>query len=93
MEKEEKLIEEIDELLNSLSPEIKVEAESILKGERGLMPITSNKIDIVWAHKCGYGRKAVLSVTDDGRKEFEKVHALCKKQYEFMKMQEDKTEE
>ena len=82
---EERLTKEIEDLLNSLSPEIRVEAESILKGERGLMPITSNNIEIVWVHPCGYGRKAELNVTDEGRKEFEKVNAMCKKQFEFMK--------
>jgi hypothetical protein len=87
---EEKLVEEIENLLNSLSPEIKAEAKSILKGERGLMSVTSNNIEIVWVHPCGYGRKVKLHVTDEGRKEFEKVNAMCRKQFDFIKKKQER---
>lgn len=85
MDKEEKLIKEIEKTLELLSKEVREEAKDILKGEKGIMPVNSNQIEIVWVHPCGYGRKSILTVNAEGRKEFEKVEALCKKQYELMK--------
>lgn len=81
MSEEKELKEEIERLMKELSPEVRAEAESILYGKSGLMPITSNRIEIVWVHPCGYGRKAVLCVTNEGKKEFERVMELCKKKY------------
>jgi hypothetical protein len=85
---EEELVKEMQILLDSLSPEIRREAESIVKGERGLMPINSNQIKIVWVHPCGYGREAILTVDEDGRKQFERVYWFLKKQYNFMREKE-----
>jgi len=52
------------------------------------MPVLSNKIQIVWVHPFGYGREAILTVDNEGRKQFEKVNELCKKQYDLMKEEE-----
>ena len=69
------------DLLNSLSPEIKEEVIPILKGEKGLMPILSNKIEIVWVNPWGLGRKAILEVDNEGREEFERVNDFLRKRF------------
>ena len=59
--------------------------KDILAGRKGLMPITSNKITIVWVHSCGHGRMVELDVDDEGRKQFEAINKECKEQYEKYK--------
>ena len=85
MSKEKEILKELKDL--KLSKEVYEEAKSIVLGERGLMPILSNEIEIVWVHPSGYGRKAILSVNNEGRKEFEKVHEICKKNYDTKRLE------
>jgi len=83
--KEERLQKKIVKLLESLSPEVREHAENIFKGERGIMPINSDKIIIVWVHPSGLGRMAELNVTDEGREEFKKINELCREQHQLMR--------
>ena len=83
--KKERLQKKIVKLLESLSPEVREEAESIFKGERGIMPVNSSKITIVWIHPSGLGRIAELNVTPQGREEFKKINELCREQHELMR--------
>lgn len=73
------------ELLTSISPEVRFEAVKIISGKKGLMPVTSNTIEIVWVHPCGFGRKAVLTVNAEGRKEFELVEKYISKRFKEFK--------
>lgn len=83
--KEKRLQDKIVKLLKSLSPEIREDAESIFKGEKGIMPVNLNKVTIVWVHPSGLGRIAELSVTDEGKEEYKKINELCREQHKLMR--------
>lgn len=82
---EKEILKELKDL--KLSREVEEEAKSIVIGERGLMPVVSNEIEIVWVNQSGYGRKAILSVDNEGKKEFEKVMEICKKNYKTKRIE------